>query len=207
MAQVHSPGPQMTLIRPGPLRHLSPSSSQTTDYVSPRPSSLVLSTSNLLPVAPEHPSLPPSFALIPPLDRTLVGTVPEDKGVFGWGPPSGPEWCKFVVVLRHTSPLGALFLDRLREPLECRFYLVFGEIRVPAFPHKFLFTMCKNPVDGLGQDREILLTLVPGRKHFVERRVALALQVDEKNGRSMHNVHLGHFEYDEKSWTLNADAC
>jgi hypothetical protein len=196
----------MTLIPPGPLRHPTSSSSQTTDYVSHRPSSsLVLSTSNLLPVpSSEHPLLPTSFALVPPLDKALHGAAAE-RGVFGWGPPSGPEWCKFIVFLRRTSTLGAQFLGALQSPLtDCRFFLVFGEMRVPAYPHKFFFEQCKYlfdtvNVDGLGRDREVLLTLVPRRKEFGERRVAVALHVCGQNGKAMHNLQLGHFEYDQRS--------
>jgi hypothetical protein len=199
VAQVHVPRtPQMTLIQPGPLGHPTSSSSQTTDYVPHRPtSSLVLSTSTLLPIpSSEHPDLPPSFALVPPLDRTHGAA--EERGVFGWGPPSGPEWCKFVVVLKHTSPLGAAFLCGLHPGAKCRFFPVFGEMKVPAYPHQFLFKLCNHPVEGLGYDREILLTLVPRRRQF-ERRVAVALHVEGQNGRAMFNIHLGHFEYDERS--------
>ena len=140
---------------------------------------------------------------IPPLDKCVHRTAYE-KGVFGWGPPSGPEWCKFIIFLRHTSPLAVNFLSIFQDPYAGnRFFIDFGLTRVPAFPHKFFFKQSEYPfdtvnVEGLGRDREVLVSLVPNQEEPEKRTVPIWLNVIGDSGRVLHSLQLGHFEYDQK---------
>ena len=84
-----------------------------------------------------------------------------------------------------------------------RFFIDFGPTRVPAVPHKFFFKQSEYAfdtvnVEGLGRDREILVSLVPRQEERGKSRVPIWLNVIGECGRILNCLQLGHFEYDQK---------
>lgn len=125
----------------------------------------------------------------------------RQEGIHGWGPSAGPPGCKFLVYLRHTSPLAVKLLSLVyQQSRDIRFWIDFGGTNVPAMPFKFYFSESDHALadvdfDGLGRDREILLALVP---RSIRRQVRVSLYVVGERGTVPYNIEFGSFQYNDQ---------
>jgi len=177
------------------------------NYVKPRRQ--VLDSSTLQPISPDHsPTLPShesstlqiedsaTVQHVPPhANHDLPLTLPQTPasqafklGILNFSPPAGPQGCKFIIYLRHTSTLSAKVLTSLQSNHQS-FWVDFDGYKVPAVPHVY-----RRYTDGKWIEREVLLCIVPEG----QERVLVKLYVENERGQTEMAVEVGVFEVDEQ---------
>lgn len=156
---------------------------------------IALSSATLEPIAHEAPQITP---LASPNDIPFLKQIDLEparkEGVYGYTPPRGPPGCKFLIYIKHTSPLAVKILSSLNRSGTTPFWIDFGVTKVPCVPHKF-YLDSNHTNSEWGRDREVLVGLVPELEG--RREVDVRLYVESERGGSEFNLQIGKFKLDE----------
>jgi hypothetical protein len=135
---------------------------------------------------------PPDLEEIIPALAQITLQPAARAGVFAWAPLSGPVGCKFLIHIRHTSSLAV----KIFYSNQSHCWIDFDGNKVPAIGHVYFHNALFSDNNPLGQNREVLLALVP---ECARTQVPISLYVQDENGAVVANMPLGWFRIDANS--------